>query len=248
MSLFKIWILLIIGNGRPTPTCPLCDQVCMIPDGGSDSLPNNLHALHIVKLKQALTERDKTITEHENTITYLSSTHTKLNNILENGQKVFVHCVCGHSYRMSLMKKLRLRQQQFIRWRPNTLQVWSVWPFHLIAGGQLILDTFSNHFKCSKREVAEYRHAPAMLRFSPAAPMETSLYRVVMMAYSAYLTFVIASLVCKCLSELSLYLLSIITSSLLFCLKEYRVQGSRWCLRDRSGSSQMDDLIRSALS
>ena len=42
--------------------------------------------------------------------------------------------------------------------------------------------------------------------------METSLYRAVVMTFFAYLTFVIASLVCKCFSELSLYLLSIITS------------------------------------
>ena len=81
-------------------TCPLCDKVCNVPAEGSDSLPNNLHALHIVKLKQALTqqentitERDNTITEldntiidHENTITTLTSTNTKLNKILKNGQ------------------------------------------------------------------------------------------------------------------------------------------------------------------
>ena len=57
---------------RPPPgqvTCPLCDQVCTIPAQGSDSLPNNLHTLHIVVLKKALTQCDNTITEHENTIT-----------------------------------------------------------------------------------------------------------------------------------------------------------------------------------
>ena len=88
---------------RPPPgqvTCPLCDQVCRIPAEGSDSLPNNLHALHIVELNKkmndqnkmltqrdrSLAERDSTIVGHENTITALSSTNTKLNNILKNGQ------------------------------------------------------------------------------------------------------------------------------------------------------------------
>ena len=62
--------------------------------GSVDSLPNNLKALHIVKLKKGLTERDNTITEHEktvlferdSTITNLSSTNTKQNNILKKGQ------------------------------------------------------------------------------------------------------------------------------------------------------------------
>ena len=74
---------------RPPPgqiTCPLCDKVCTIPAEGSDSLPNNLHALHIVKLKQVLTEKENEITEHASTISTLSNTNTKLNNILENGQ------------------------------------------------------------------------------------------------------------------------------------------------------------------
>ena len=95
---------------RPPPgqvTCPLCDKVCTIPAEGSDSLPNNLHALHMVELKNELTkrnntitectsiisERNKTITKHENTITErdntittLSSTNLKLNSFLENGQ------------------------------------------------------------------------------------------------------------------------------------------------------------------
>jgi len=37
---------------RPPPgqvTCPLCDKVCDVSAEGSDSLPNNLHALHIVE-------------------------------------------------------------------------------------------------------------------------------------------------------------------------------------------------------
>ena len=74
-------------------TCPLCDKVCNVPAEGTESLPNNLHALHMVVLKNELTERDSTITErdntiteHENTITSLSSTNATLNNILENGQ------------------------------------------------------------------------------------------------------------------------------------------------------------------
>ena len=74
---------------RPPPgqvTCPLCDKVCTIPAEGSDSLPNNLHALHMVELKKALTKRDNTITERDNTITTLSSTNLKLNSFLENGQ------------------------------------------------------------------------------------------------------------------------------------------------------------------
>ena len=88
---------------RPLPgqvTCPLCDKVCTIPAGGSDSLPNNLHALHMVELKKVLTERDNTITEHEKTIcerdstittisytnAKLNVTNSKLNKILENGQ------------------------------------------------------------------------------------------------------------------------------------------------------------------
>ena len=81
---------------RPLPgqvTCPLSDKVCTIPAQGSDSLSNNLHTLHIVELKKGLTERDNTITkqeksnfERDSTITYLSSTNTKQNNILKNGQ------------------------------------------------------------------------------------------------------------------------------------------------------------------
>jgi len=81
-------------------TRPLCDKVCTIPAGGTDSLPNNLHALHIVELKKALTEgdrslaeRDSTIVGHENTITILNNTNAELNstnstlsNILKNGQ------------------------------------------------------------------------------------------------------------------------------------------------------------------
>ena len=55
-------------------TCPLCDKVCKIPAEGSDSLPNNLHAIHIVELKKALTVRDSAI--------------SKLNHILKNGQYV----------------------------------------------------------------------------------------------------------------------------------------------------------------
>jgi hypothetical protein len=67
--------------------------VCNIPTEGSDSLPSNLHALHIIELKKTinnqkkmLTEPDNTIIRHENTITTLSSANTKLNNILEDGQ------------------------------------------------------------------------------------------------------------------------------------------------------------------
>ena len=78
-------------------TCPLCDKVCNVPSEGSDSLPNNLHALHMVELKKALTECENTVTARDNaittlksTITSLSNTNTKLNNILENGQLVFV--------------------------------------------------------------------------------------------------------------------------------------------------------------
>ena len=67
-------------------TCPLCDKVCKVPVEGSDSLPKNLHALHIVKLKKVLNEWDNTIIIHDSTITTLSNTNTKLNNILENGQ------------------------------------------------------------------------------------------------------------------------------------------------------------------
>ena len=77
---------------QPPPgqvVCPLCDKVSNIPAKGTDSLPNNLHALHMVKVKKALTERDNTITEHENTITERDNTITTLteqNNILKNGR------------------------------------------------------------------------------------------------------------------------------------------------------------------
>jgi hypothetical protein len=61
-------------------TCPLCDNVCKVPlDGSVNSLPNNVYALQIIELKNALTERDKTITK-------LSSTNAQLNSLLENGQ------------------------------------------------------------------------------------------------------------------------------------------------------------------
>jgi len=64
-------------------TCPLCDIVFNVPsaDGSAidNLLPNNVYALHIIELKNALTERDSTITK-------LSSINAKLNSILENGQ------------------------------------------------------------------------------------------------------------------------------------------------------------------
>lgn len=44
--------------------CPVCKQVCKVP-AGADSLPNNLHALHIIQL---------------------NNTNKKLSNILQNGQ------------------------------------------------------------------------------------------------------------------------------------------------------------------
>ena len=41
-------------------------------------------------------------------------------------------CDFGLYHSMTRMKKLRSRHQ-LIRWRPNTNQVWSAWPFHPIA-------------------------------------------------------------------------------------------------------------------
>ena len=67
-------------------TCPLCDKVCKVPAEGSDSFLNNLHVLHIVDLKKALTERENTIKLLSNTNSTLSSTNMKLNNVLKNGQ------------------------------------------------------------------------------------------------------------------------------------------------------------------
>ena len=67
-------------------TCPLCNKVCTISVKGSDSLPNNLQALHIIELKKALIEWANTITDRDNTITDDDSTITKQNNILKNGQ------------------------------------------------------------------------------------------------------------------------------------------------------------------
>ena len=62
-----------------------------------------------------------------------------------------------------------------------------------------------------------------MLLFSPADQMETSWYRVVVMTFFAYLTFVIASLVCKCFSELSLcfFITSSLLCVLMFSLRHY---------------------------
>ena len=79
-------------------TCPLCDKVCTIPAQGSvDSLPNNLHALHIVELNKKITTLETTVVENEITITSLNSANTKLNstnstlnNILENGSKFWI--------------------------------------------------------------------------------------------------------------------------------------------------------------
>jgi hypothetical protein len=75
-------------------TCLLCDKVCTIPAQGSvDSLPNNLHALHIVELNKKITTLETTVVERDSTITTLNSvnmdlnsTNSTLSNILENGQ------------------------------------------------------------------------------------------------------------------------------------------------------------------
>jgi len=76
----------------------------MCQSEGSDSLPNNLHALHMVELKMALTACENTVTARvsaittlKSTITSLSNTNTKLNNIHENEQLVFVATFNSHS-------------------------------------------------------------------------------------------------------------------------------------------------------
>ena len=80
----KTWIILHLKEMayRQPPgqiICPLCDKVCTITAEGSDSLPNNLHALHVVELENELTQRDNIITECDNTI-------SKLSHALKNGQ------------------------------------------------------------------------------------------------------------------------------------------------------------------
>ena len=75
-------------------TCPFCDKVCTVPsDGSADCLPNNVYALHIIKLKDkinqletAVAQRDITIAQRDNVVAEQGSVIATQRKLLKNGQ------------------------------------------------------------------------------------------------------------------------------------------------------------------
>ena len=72
---------------------PICETVCTVPSEGSDCLPNNVYALHIIKLydkinqlETTVAQRDCTIAEQDNIVAEKGSVIATQANLFKNVQ------------------------------------------------------------------------------------------------------------------------------------------------------------------
>ena len=67
-------------------TCPLCKKVCKVPSEGSDSLPNNVYALHIIELNDKINQLETAVAQRDRTVAVQGSVIATQANLLKNGQ------------------------------------------------------------------------------------------------------------------------------------------------------------------
>ena len=67
-------------------TCPLCKKVCKVPTDGSDCLPNNVYALHIIELNDKINSLESTVAERDSVVAEQGSVIATQANLLKNGQ------------------------------------------------------------------------------------------------------------------------------------------------------------------